>query len=415
MSNDVLIKVDNVSKKFCRTLKRSLWYGVQDVAGEMFGRKGVQNDLRSEEFWAVKDVSFKLKRGESLGLIGRNGAGKSTLLKLLNGLVKPDAGRITIRGRIGALIELGAGFNPILTGRENIYNNAAVLGLSRRRTDEVFDDIINFSGIEEFIDTPVQNYSTGMRVRLGYAVAAYLRPDVLLVDEVLAVGDTGFQRKCLQHMRMFLKQGGSLILVSHNMHLIQSMCDRCLLVDEGMVSFGGNTTEAVNCYYELQNPSQITNGSQPAIQLNDENPLIIEGIDISSTSGGDIRSGEGVKLCLRYHSIKDIAGVTWGFSIWTGDQWVRITTCGSKYSGHEYQITKGKGRLSCILPDLPLVAGIYVLRAGIYDAETSWPIARIGWEDAAIPFTVKASVSEFDNRRFVDGDIIAMNVDWMVS
>ncbi len=195
MSDEVLVKVEGVSKKFCRSLKRSLWYGVQDVTSELIGRPGGHDELRKNEFWAVQDVSFELKRGECLGLIGPNGAGKSTLLKMLNGLVKPDRGRITMRGRIGALIELGAGFNPILTGRENIYVNGSVLGFTKKEIDRKFDAIADFAEIGEFIDTPVQNYSSGMRVRLGFAVAAQMEPDVFLIDEILAVGDVGFQNK----------------------------------------------------------------------------------------------------------------------------------------------------------------------------------------------------------------------------
>ena len=191
MDDEVLVKVEGVSKKFCRDLKRSLWYGMKDISSELFGIH--QNgQLRKNEFWAVNDVNFELKRGECLGLIGHNGAGKSTLLKMLNGLIKPDKGTITMQGRIGALIELGAGFNPILTGRENIYNNGAVLGFSKKEIDEKFDAIVDFAEIDEFIDTPVQNYSSGMKVRLGFAVAAQMEPDVLIIDEVLAVGDIGF-------------------------------------------------------------------------------------------------------------------------------------------------------------------------------------------------------------------------------
>ncbi|HIP72872.1 MAG TPA: ABC transporter ATP-binding protein, partial [Anaerolineae bacterium] len=192
---DILVNVENVSKKFCRNLKRSLWYGVKDVGAEMFGRGSERIELRSQEFWAVKDVSFQLKRGETLGLIGHNGAGKTTMLRMLNGLIKPDTGRITVRGRIQALIALGAGFNPVLTGRENIYVNASVLGISKAETDRRFDQIVDFSGIEEFIDTPVQSYSSGMVVRLGFSIAAHLEPDILLVDEVLAVGDLAFKTK----------------------------------------------------------------------------------------------------------------------------------------------------------------------------------------------------------------------------
>jgi len=211
MSNsEVLVRCGNVSKKFCRDLKKSLWYSVRDVAADFFCLKeqaqqpsnGATAELRPDEFWAVNDISFELKRGECLGLIGRNGAGKTTLLKMLNGLIKPDRGRIEIRGRIGALIALGAGFNPILTARENIYVNGSILGLSKKQIDAKFDEIVEFAEIGEFIDAPVQSYSSGMRVRLGFAVAAVLmKPDVLLLDEVLAVGDVGFTIKCLNAVR----------------------------------------------------------------------------------------------------------------------------------------------------------------------------------------------------------------------
>ena len=198
MGEPPLIQVDRVSKRFCRDLKRSLWYGVKDMTAELFGQSRAVDDLRKGEFWAVEDVSFAVRRGECVGLIGPNGAGKSTLLKMLNGLIKPDAGRITMRGRVGALIELGTGFNPILTGRENIYNNAAVLGLDKAFVDRRLDDIIAFAEIGDAIDAPVRSYSSGMKVRLGFAVAAHMEPDVLLIDEVLAVGDAGFRATVLQ-------------------------------------------------------------------------------------------------------------------------------------------------------------------------------------------------------------------------
>ena len=225
MSDEVLVKVEGVSKKFCRSLKRSLWYGVQDVTSELMGRPGGHDELRKNEFWAVNDVSFELKRGECLGLIGPNGAGKSTLLKMLNGLVKPDRGRITMRGRIGALIELGAGFNPILTARENIYINGSVLGFGKKEIDSKFDAIVDFAEIEEFIDTPVQNYSSGMKVRLGFAVAAQMEPDVLMIDEVLAVGDVGFQIKCLNALRG-IAGDSAIILVSHTMQQVSAFCQQ---------------------------------------------------------------------------------------------------------------------------------------------------------------------------------------------
>jgi lipopolysaccharide transport system ATP-binding protein len=231
MNDDVLIKVEGVSKKFCRSLKKSLYYGLKDIAGETTGFNKNQDQLRSEEFWAVNDVSFELRRGECLGLIGRNGAGKTTLLKMLNGLIKPNKGRIEMHGRIGALIALGAGFNPILTGRENIYVNASILGLCKKESAAKFEEIVHFAELNDFIDTPVQNYSSGMQVRLGFAVAAVLiKPDVLLLDEVLAVGDMGFKIKCLNSVRELMADA-AVVFVSHTMQFVSQFCSRiaCLL------------------------------------------------------------------------------------------------------------------------------------------------------------------------------------------
>jgi lipopolysaccharide transport system ATP-binding protein len=289
--SEILVKVENVSKKFCRSLKKSLWYGVQDIARDLnpftrnsengkqtaedkiesrrqkaeinsaegqnqFQLSALSDDkfqlskfpisalpeqtfpisaLRKSEFWAVNDVSFELRRGECLGLIGHNGAGKTTLLKILNGLIKPDGGRITMRGRIGALIALGAGFNPILSGRENIYVNGSVLGMTKKEIDGKIGEIIDFAEIGEFIDAPVQGYSSGMAVRLGFAIAVKCQPDILLLDEVLAVGDVGFQAKCFNTLSEFRKSGTAFILVSHNMHQISRYCDQVLYLKQGRV------------------------------------------------------------------------------------------------------------------------------------------------------------------------------------
>jgi lipopolysaccharide transport system ATP-binding protein len=286
--SEVLIKVEGVSKKFCRSLKKSLWYGVQDICADLnpFGKNGdgrsqlgdkvpegdgspssvsapvvtnselltpisppLQNSsgLRPDEFWAVDDVSFELRRGECLGLIGRNGAGKSTLLKMLNGLIKPDSGSITMRGRVGALIALGAGFNPILSGRENIYVNASVLGLTKRETDQQIDDIIEFADIREFINAPVQSYSSGMRVRLGFAIATALRPDIVLLDEVLAVGDARFRHKCYHRINK-LVENAAVILVSHSMDYISQLCSAVLMMRRGKSEYFADPLEGVSAY-----------------------------------------------------------------------------------------------------------------------------------------------------------------------
>lgn len=263
---EILVHAEHVSKKFCRSLKRSLWYGVLDILSQLgpFARQGAaligssgscRPTLRANEFWAVDDVSFELRRGECLGLIGPNGAGKTTLLKLLNGLIKPDQGRITMRGRVGALIALGAGFNPILTGRENIYVNGAVLGLTRREITSKLEDIIDFAEIGEFIDAPVQTYSSGMQVRLGFSVAANLiQPDVLILDEVLAVGDAAFRAKCERRLGELMKSS-AVIVVSHMALHIRRLCDRVLWLDHGKEK-GCGPTHVVLTEYERSLPQQ---------------------------------------------------------------------------------------------------------------------------------------------------------------
>ncbi|MGB5830449.1 MAG: ABC transporter ATP-binding protein, partial [Thiohalocapsa sp.] len=233
MNGEVLIKAEGVSKKFCRSLKKSLWYGMQDLGSELRGqRRGGDGELRDDEFWAVKEISFELKRGECLGLIGRNGAGKTTLLRMLNGLIKPDQGKIEMRGRVGGLIALGSGFNPILTGRENVYAAGAIMGLTSREISKKFNDIADFAELEEFIDSPVKSYSTGMQVRLGFAVASQMKPDILLLDEVLAVGDIAFKMKSLNRV-LDIMQSCAVIFVSHSMAQVSRVSTKILALKEG--------------------------------------------------------------------------------------------------------------------------------------------------------------------------------------
>src|SRR5690554_414241 len=276
---EVLVKVENLSKKFCKDLKTSLWYGVKDIASGLSGNQN-ERKLRPKEFWAVKDISFELRRGECLGLIGHNGAGKSTLLKILNGLINPDAGKITMRGRVGALIELGAGFNPILTGRENIYNNGAILGFTREEINKKIETIIDFAEIREFIDMPVQNYSSGMKVRLGFAVAAQMEPDVLIIDEVLAVGDLGFILKCFKTIDTILPRT-AIIFVSHNMPMISRICNQIILMDKGEAVFQGEDVgKAIDKYYTrfADNESNVV-FDDGSIELNEVKLLNPVGID----------------------------------------------------------------------------------------------------------------------------------------
>lgn len=247
-----LITVKCLSKKFCKNLKSSLMYGIQDSLSEVLYGQTTTN-LRKNEFWALKDVSFELHRGECLGLIGRNGAGKTTLLKILSGLIKPDKGSVTLKGKVGGLIALGAGFNGILSGRENIKINGAILGYPPKTVDDKIDEIIDFAEIPEFIDSPVNTYSSGMSVRLGFAIAAILtKPDILLLDEVLAVGDIEFTIKCLNAVRKLVKNS-AVVFVSHNMHLVSKFCTKTIVFEKGESIGVFNTSNGINKYLDSLN------------------------------------------------------------------------------------------------------------------------------------------------------------------
>ncbi len=249
MAGDIVVQAAGVSKKFCRSLKHVMFYGAKDIARNMMGLSCHPGSLRDGEFWAVDEVSFELNRGETLGIIGPNGSGKSTLLKILSGIFMPDKGEIEIKGKIGALIEVGAGFHPMLTGRENVYINGAILGMNKDEIDRKFDDIVEFAGIGDFFDAPVKHYSSGMFVRLGFAIAIHAEPDVLLVDEVLAVGDANFQKKCFEKILEIRDKGVSIIFVSHSMSTVERLCTKCVLMKNGKQLFYGNTRLGVQEYF----------------------------------------------------------------------------------------------------------------------------------------------------------------------
>lgn len=256
------IRAEGVSKKFGLTLHQSMKYGLRDVARKLAGRSSTSGVLREGEFWSVNDVSFELHSGEALGIMGVNGCGKTTLLRILNGVYAPDAGRIQIRGRVGALIAAGAGFAPMLSGRENVYVNGALLGLTTKEVDGLMDEIIAFSELGHFIDLPVKNYSSGMYVRLGFAIAALSRPDVLLMDEVLAVGDLNFQKKCFDHILQLKRQGTAIILVSHSPGAIWSVCDRGLFMDRGRALLDGSAEDVIRAYDDQNSRNAATASAQ---------------------------------------------------------------------------------------------------------------------------------------------------------
>ncbi|MGH7858837.1 MAG: polysaccharide ABC transporter ATP-binding protein [Candidatus Binatia bacterium] len=364
-SESPLVRVEHVSKKFCKSLKRSLWYGLRDLGGELLGRAGDDRlRLRQDEFLAVDDVSFELRRGECLGLIGANGAGKSTLLKMLNGLVRPDAGKIEIRGRVGALIELGAGFNPILTGRENVYVNGAVLGLTKKEIDARFDQIVEFAELGEFIDTPVQSYSSGMRVRLGFAVAAHLEPDVLLIDEVLAVGDAAFVGRCISRVAA-LSKNSAIVFVSHHLALIARVANRVVALERGRAAAAeaGPSAAIEALLATLPWPQRTTTGTghlelrrfsirsrastdhDGELTLDSESGVIVE---------LDIVAGRPIPRCFVNVHLHDLEACG-------------VLECDSRRSGTLLEGLQGRISIVVTLPPLPLNAGRYTLSTHVVE------------------------------------------------
>jgi lipopolysaccharide transport system ATP-binding protein len=256
--SNTIIRVENLSKKYIighqqegryryKALRDVMTDGMKSIGSRVLPRKPIPN-LTREEFWALKDVSFEVKQGDRVGIIGRNGAGKSTLLKILSRITEPTSGRIKIRGRVASLLEVGTGFHPELTGRENIYLNGAILGMSKVEIKRKFDEIVEFAEVEKFLDTPVKRYSSGMYVRLAFAVAAHLEPEILVVDEVLAVGDATFQKKCLGKMEDVARGGRTVLFVSHNMVALQSLCDRAIWLHQGKVMQEGTASSVVSHY-----------------------------------------------------------------------------------------------------------------------------------------------------------------------
>ena len=372
-----LIKVENISKKFCRSLKRSLWYGVKDLGSELIGRNNSHKSLRKEEFWALQDISFELKRGDTLGLIGRNGAGKTTLLRMLNGLIKPDGGRIEIRGRMQALIALGAGFNPVLTGRENIYVNASVLGIPKAEIDRRFDEIVDFSGIEEFIDTPVQSYSSGMAVRLGFAVAAHMEPDILLVDEVLAVGDEGFQSKCLNKIGELKKRGTAIILVSHNMHTISTFANRVVLMNNGKRELFENVPAGINAYRRL-----FFNKDDLDIQK------VCSGNDMIKFYEVDINRrvfnpGDFFSISLKYESGIEYQDVEIDMVIYSSNEPTIHFQATNKAYNKEIHLSKGRNQLKIQIKDIKINNAMVIIAIAIWSKNRT---AQLFWWRIPVEF-----------------------------
>jgi lipopolysaccharide transport system ATP-binding protein len=325
-----------------------------------------------DAIWALKEVSFQVRKGEVVGVIGQNGAGKSTLLKILSGITEPTRGRAIVSGRIGSLLEVGTGFHPELTGRENVYLNGTILGMKKREVDGKFDEIVDFSGIKKFVDTPIKRYSSGMKVRLAFAVAAHLNPEILLVDEVLAVGDASFQKKCLGKMEDIRKEGRTVLFVSHNMTAIQRLCGRAILFKDGVVICDGDVREAVECYLCDDSVEQYGT-SQPNVNER----LRLNGLgeqarltgcrlfDAVENENYSLPFGQAFTVELDCIGLSDVGSVAFvvGIDSLTG---VRITTAVSDEGGNTVSVKKGQTVRACLrFEDLMLKPGRYSLTVGL--------------------------------------------------
>ena len=385
-SNDIAIKVENLSKIYRIGMKnemqdnfvgtifdfiKSPWknyrkyrslYRFDDIN---LDHSQNSKDTPSDIIFAVNDVNFKIKKGEVVGLIGANGAGKSTLLKILAKITDPTKGKVSIRGRISSLLEVGTGFHQELTGRENIFLNGTILGMTKREVDLKYDEIVDFSGVEKFIDTPVKRYSSGMKVRLAFAVAAFLEPEILLVDEVLAVGDASFQRKCLGKMSDVSRQGRTIIFVSHNMTAIENLCERVILLESGKVKLDTLPNLAITKYLEsissfakVKNLANVPRKSiyTPVIQK-------VEFINKEGNSISAIQTGEALRVHIHYKHSDILKNPYFGLSFETL-MGVEVFWVQTMLQKGPLPNLKASGIIECSIPRLPLLAGTYYITAG---------------------------------------------------
>ena len=372
MSNSI-VEVHNLGKKY-KIGERQDYVAMRDVIASIFTfpARFIKNKKVSKptsDFWALHDISFKVEKGEVLGIIGRNGAGKSTLLKILSQITPPTTGEARLGGRVGSLLEVGTGFHPELTGRENIYLNGSILGMRKKEIEEKFDEIVAFSGIEKFLDTPVKRYSSGMYVRLAFAVAAHLEPDILIIDEVLAVGDVEFQKKCLGKMSEVTKKDGRTVLfVSHNMGAIKQLCSRVIVLDDGKVSFDGDTDEGVRQY--IKNSMQGGKVNMRAFNGTLTSIIDFKEIIINENSINETNISPSSEINFKVTGIckEDIPDFRVTFSVYKDD--IRL------FSAHDTKkpeiFSKGKFVSEVTIPPFYLRPGDYSLAIGGYGLTGKW-------------------------------------------
>jgi len=421
-----VIKVESVSKKYVISHQTARRYvALRDVitnGAQNIGRRLLHpftkhpNADTREEFWALSDVSFEINQGDRVGIIGRNGAGKSTLLKILSRITEPTKGRIGIRGRVASLLEVGTGFHPELTGRENVYLNGAIMGMAKSEIKKKFDEIVAFSEVEKFLDTPVKRYSSGMYVRLAFAVAAHLDPEILVVDEVLAVGDAQFQKKCLGKMEdVSTKEGRTLLFVSHNMATITSLCNKCLLLDAGQLVKQGRTTDIVLMYYSQGNASPASFDSAVMGKLiGDQHASLLSGaiIDKNSRPCSEVDIREPIKITMKFkiHKPGNYNYIP-NYHIFSSDGAYAFVS-----SPQAIDIMHpGIYETECMIPDNFLNEGTYFVGLALSSFESGVKVHF--FERNALSFNVKDPIENVPTRREYTGPmpgVVRPLLDWTI-
>jgi len=353
--SDTVIKVEGLYKKFCSNLRRSMYYGTIDVTRSMFGINYNTGIARKGEFWALQDINFELKRGETLGLIGQNGCGKTTLLRLLNGIFPPDKGKITINGRIGALIAVGAGFHPHMTGRENIFLNGIILGMSKAEIKRKFDAIVDFAEIGDFLDAPVATYSSGMHIRLGFAIAINANIDILLADEILAVGDIGFQLKCFNKIGELRNKGVATLFVSHDLHNISTFSQQLLLMEKGSQEYFGEVAEGLSLY-KSKFKALHSEGEIEKVQTgtNEFHILNVSFVPSLINNKIDLNTFENLEIIIEYDALKNFNDIEVDLLLDIAIPGPHYFQASNKTFCKQINLTKGKGILNTTISSINL-------------------------------------------------------------